>query len=103
MELVRVTEGQIQVQHQVLETLKAFNEQKKEMEKLEKEVKQSVIKAMEENGIKSFENDVVKITYCEPTTRTSIDTDLIKQMGMYHTFSKESPVKASVRMTWKKA
>ena len=59
MELVRVTEGQIQVQHQVLETLKAFNEQKKEMEKLEKEVKQSVIKAMEENGIKSFENDLL--------------------------------------------
>lgn len=103
MELVRVTDGQIQVQQQALEALKVFNEQKKEMDKLEKEVKQSVIKAMEENGIKSFENDVVKITYCEPTTRASVDTNLLKEMGVYNTFCKESPVKASVRMTWKKA
>lgn len=102
MELVQVTNGQIQVQQEVLAKLKSFQDYKKEIDKLEKDLKSGILDAMESNGIKSFENDVVKITYCEPTTRTSIDTNLLKEMGVYNTFCKESQVKASVRMTWKK-
>ena len=102
MELVQITNGQIQVQQEVLAKLKSFQDYKKEIDKLEKDLKSGILDAMESNGIKSFENDVVKITYCEPTTRTSIDTNLLKEMGVYNTFCKESQVKASVRMTWKK-
>ena len=56
---------------------------------------------MEENGIKQFENDVVKITYTSPSTRTVIDTKLVEELGLTHQLSKETPVKGSVRVTWK--
>lgn len=101
MELVNVTNGQIEIQQETLRKLKSFNEYKKEMDKLEKEVKKNLLTAMEEYGIKQFENDVVKITYTAPSTRTVIDTKLVEELGLTHQLSKETPVKGSVKVTWK--
>ena len=55
----------------------------------------------ENNDIKSFENDFVKITYKAPSTRKSVDTAELKAQGLYDMFLKESPVKSSVMLTWK--
>ena len=101
MELVNVTNGQIEIQQEALNKLKTFNDYKKEMDKLEKDIKKNILEAMEENGIKSFENDVVKITYTAPSTRTTIDTKLVQELGLMHQLSKEAQVKSSVRVTWK--
>lgn len=101
MELVNVTNGQIEIQQEALNKLKSFNEYKKEMDKLEKDIKKNILEAMEENGIKSFENDVVKITYTAPSTRTTIDTKLVQELGLMHLLAKETQVKSSVRVTWK--
>lgn len=101
MELVNVTNGQIEIQQEALSKLKSFQQYKKEMDKLEKDVKKNILEAMENNGIKSFENDVVKISYVEPYTRTTIDTKLVSELGLMHQLSKETQVKSSVKVTWK--
>lgn len=101
MELVNVTNGQIEIQKEALNKLKSFQEYKKEMDKLEKDIKKNILEAMEKNGIKSFENDVVKIAYVEPCTRTTIDTKLVNELGLMHQLAKETQVKSSVKVTWK--
>lgn len=101
MELVNVTNEQIEIQQEALSKLKSFQEYKKEMDKLEKDIKKDILEAMESNGIKSFENDVVKIKYVESYTRTTIDTKLVYELGLMHHLSKETPVKSSVKVTWK--
>ena len=101
MELVRVENGSIVVAEDVLEKFHEFQVAKAKMELEEKKVKEALLNAMEENGIKSFENDFVKITYKAPTTRKSIDSNALKEQGLYESFVKETPVKSSVVLAWK--
>lgn len=101
MELVKVENGAIQIAQNTLEGLRAYQEQKKKMDKLEKQLKKEIIKAMEDNGIKSFENDDVKITYIEPNTRTVIDQKALKDAGLFNEFAKETETASTVRITWR--
>lgn len=99
MELVRVENGNITVAEEVMKKLHDFQVMKAEMDLQEKEIKQAMLNAMEKNGIKSFENDFVKIAYKAPTTRKTVDTNELKAQGLYDMFTKESPVKASVTLS----
>ncbi len=101
MELVKVENGIIEVANDVILELNEFQKQKEVMELKEKKIKQAILDAMEKNEIKSFENDLVKITYIEPTTRKTVDSKALKEQGLYDMFLKESKVKASVKMSWK--
>ena len=101
MELVKVENGSIVVAEDVLQQCHELQMVKARLELEEKKVKEALLKAMEDNGIKSFENDFVKITYKAPTTRKSIDSNALKEQGLYEAFVKESPVKSSVVLTWK--
>ena len=101
MEIVKMNNGELEVAQEILLELKEMNEERARLEIKEKEVKQAVQNAMEEFGVKSFNSDIVRITYVAPTTRTSVDTKALKEQGLYDTFAKESPVKASVRMEYK--
>jgi hypothetical protein len=101
MELVKVENGQIVIAQEVEDRLKAFQIEKARMDMLEKQIKEAMLKAMEDNGIKSYESDNVRITYKAPTTRSSVDTKALKEQGLYDSFVKTSPVKASVVVTWK--
>lgn len=76
---------------------------KKTIEAEEKLMKEHVVKAMEQNGIKSFENEEVKFVYVAPTTRTSIDTTKLKKdhPDLVKEYQKTSNVSASVRITVK--
>jgi len=47
--------------------------QKKQLESAEAEMKEQLQAAMEKHGIKKFDNDVIKVTYVEPSTRSSVD------------------------------
>lgn len=98
MELVTVKNNQIAVAQEVINELKAFEIEKAKIEIKEKELKQALLNAMEENNIKKFENDDIRITYVAPTTRKSVDTARLKEEGLFDLYSKESAVKASVRL-----
>ncbi len=100
-ELVQVRSGKIEIAENAMRKLHQFQNAKKEIDKTEKEIKQALLKAMRENGIKSFENDYLKATYIEPTTRTVVDTKALERSGLYDIYSKETEVKDSVRLKYK--
>lgn len=101
--LVNKENNQLLIQQEVVEKLKEFNRQKKEIKKYEDDLKTALIKAMKESGVKSFENDDIKISYIEPTVRYKDDVDIskLKSDGLYSCYctEKEIPVKESVRIT----
>lgn len=101
MELVKYENNQIKLAEDVIAELKAFEVQKAQMDIKEKELKQAILNAMEEHGVKKFENDDIRITYVAPTTRKSVDTARLKEEGLFDLYSKESTVKASVRLEYK--
>ena len=74
--------------------------QKKQLEAQDKAVRQELQEAMDKYGVKKFENDILKITYVEPTTRTSIDSARLKKElpAVAEKYSKISQVKGSVRI-----
>ena len=76
---------------------------KKQMDEQEKQLKQKLVEAMETYGVKSFENDLIKMTYVAPTIRSSIDSTRLKKdhPDIVAEYSKVSDVSASVRVTLK--
>lgn len=65
------------------------------------EIKESLLKAMEDNGVKKFENEQISFTYVGPSIRTTFDK---KKLEKDHPeldlskYNKTSAVKASVRI-----
>lgn len=87
----------------IMQQISAISKQKKELEDKEKEVRAALEAAMGQFGIKSFENDILKVTYVAPTTKTTIDSKALKKdkPDVYEKYAKTSNVKASVRITVK--
>lgn len=77
----------------VFEQIKGIVETKKAMEAREKELKDKLREAMEAHGIKSIDNQLVKITYIAPTTAVSIDSAKLKKRypAIAEECSKSSP------------
>ena len=82
--------------------VKAKEEQKR-AEETQKEVYEAILKAMEEQGVKTYETDTMKITYVAPTTRVTLDTARLKKENplMAKAYEKETETKASLRITLK--
>jgi predicted phage-related endonuclease len=77
--------------------------QKAEIEKAEKEMREQLKQAMDAHGVESFDNDMIKVTYVEASTRTSVDSTKLKaqQPDIYAKYSKTSDVSAFVKITLK--
>lgn len=73
---------------------------KKELEEKEKVMKEQLQKAMEEHGIKSFDNDVIKVTYMVASVRNSVDSAKLKKNypDIAAECNKSSNVKAFVKI-----
>lgn len=104
-EQVEETDLQV-IESTVPDVLKAITDitvQKKKLEEQKKLMKQKLLQAMEEHGVKSFENAKVKFMYVAPTTRTTIDSKKLKadHPDIVEAYSKTSNVSASVRITVK--
>lgn len=100
---VKVVDNQIVLDAVANQKLKEFHDfqiQVAEMKQLEGEVKESLLKVMEENGIKKFENEYVTITYVPSSTRMTADTKKMKEDNIFDEYSKSSVVKPSVRITF---
>lgn len=64
----------------VFQNLQMFKKQKEEMEKEEAALKDYLVNAMEEAGIKSIDNDYVKITHvAEGKPSVSLDTKKLQE------------------------
>ena len=75
---------------------------KKQEEKI-KDFKEQILKAMEENGIKKFENDWIQIVYKSPTSKNTLDSKMLKSKypKIADECTKSSPVKSSITITLK--
>ena len=64
-------------------------------------IKASLLKAMEDNQIKSFKNDIIEVTYIAPSTRSTFDKKALEadhpELDLTK-YNKTSAVKASVRI-----
>jgi hypothetical protein len=85
--------------------IKHIEEQKKIAEEQAAELRAALMEAMEQNGVTSFENENIKITYVAATTRASIDSTKLKKdlPEIAQQYTKTSNVKASLRITIKGA
>lgn len=101
---VTVTDGKIELGEKTLAVLSDYRKAKIAMEQAKMYVdafNEVFLKTMEENGIKKFENDLVVLTYTAQTVRKTVDTEALKEQGLYDSFTKEVPVKASVKVRFK--
>ena len=101
---ITVNNGQIEVGAAAAQIIKAAKEadlEKKRRDIQLEKFKEALKQAMEANNIKKFENDDVAVTYVAPTVRKGVDTNALKEQGLYDSFIKETPVKASVKVCFK--
>lgn len=87
----------------LINAISELEKQKVLITKQSDEMRTALLQAMEQYGVKAFENDVVKVTYVAPTERVSVDTVKLKK-DMPHIvekYKKTSKVKSSVKITLK--
>ena len=63
----------------IMQHLAEVSKEKKRLDAIDKDNKQRLEQLMEEYGIKSFDNDFVKIAYVEPTESISVDIKLLEK------------------------
>ena len=101
MELIKVENNELQIAQEASEKLKQLYAFKAEFDVRMDDLKNQMLKAMIDNNIKVFENDFMKITLKNASVRKSVDTQALKDAGLYELYLKEVPVKESVIVTWK--
>lgn len=103
-ELIQVEETEIMMLDEKMpESIKILTDimqQKKRIEETEKTIREKLLIVMEEHGIKSFENEVIKLTYIAPTERKSIDSTRLKKEHpeIAEAYQKVSQVKSCVKI-----
>lgn len=83
------------------EAIKKTEEQVKLAKEQQDIIKKKLITAMADSGVKSFENDIIKITYIAPSVKETIDTKALRlnYPEVATAVTKASPISASVRIT----
>lgn len=99
-----VTDQQIAAIEQAERIIAEAETAKKEAEARIAEIKTALMKAMEQNAVKTFETERVKITYVMPSERTTVDTARLKNElpEIAEKFSKTTKTAANLRITIKK-
>ena len=97
-ELVEIKNNQIILQQETVKKIIEFNKIKKEMEYQEKLLKQGLMEAMDQLGIKSFEVEGLSATIKNGYIRHAVDTTALKKEmpDVYNQFLKDTEVKPSI-------
>ena len=101
---VLVVDKELQEQFKQAENFLILKEKEyKEAEITAKAIRAELCKKMEEQGIKSWETDNIKVTYVAPIDRVSIDSKKLKEKYpvAFNECQKLSKIKSSVRVTLK--
>lgn len=77
--------------------------QKKQAEDRAKELRAMLLDEMEKQGVKTFENERIRLTYVAPQTRSTIDSARLKKdlPEIAEKYQKQTSVKASLKITLK--
>lgn len=97
-EIVKVENGEITIAEELINKIIEFNKTKKEMEYQEKILKEGLMEAMNQIGLKKFIINGLSATIKDGTTRTTIDSKRLKEEcpDIYEEYSKTSEVKSSI-------
>lgn len=100
-ELVKIENGEITVAEEIVNKIIEFNKAKKEMEYQEKLLKDGLMEAMNNLGIKRFIINGLSATIKDGSTRTTIDSKRLKEEcpDIYEAYSKTSEVKSSITLS----
>ena len=84
----------------VMQGIADISYQKQMLDARDKDLRKQLEAFMDQFGIQKFENDLLKVTYIAPSTRTSIDSTRLKKElpAIAEKYSKTSQVKGSVRI-----
>ena len=87
----------------VIQKIGSLVKQKAKIEAAEKEMREQLQQAMETHSIKNFDNDIIKITYVEASSRSSVDSTKLKSKypDIAAECVKTSAVKAFVKIELK--
>lgn len=87
----------------VIKAIADISTKKKELEQQDKLMREQLETAMDRYGIKKFDNELISISYVEPTTSTTIDTAKVKKLypDIASECSKTTNKKGYVRITVK--
>ncbi len=99
-----VTDQQIAAIEQAERIIAEAETAKKEAEARIAEIKTALMNAMEQNAVKTFETERIRLTYVLPSERTTIDSARLKKEmpEIAEKFSKTTKTAASLRITIKK-
>ena len=88
------------IEEQISIVIAELQNKQQELQTKNEEIKEQIKLAMEQNEVKKYENDYISITYVAPTTRTTVDSKLLKEKyeDIYNECSKTSNVKSSLRI-----
>lgn len=88
------------IEEQISIAIADLQNKQQELQNKNNEIKEQIKEAMEKNEVKKYENDYISITYVAPTTRTTVDSKLLKEKyeDIYNECSKTSDVKSSIRI-----
>ncbi len=97
-DLVKVENGKIVVAQEFTQKYAEFQRTVLDMDLKLKEVKEALKNAMEENGVLNYEDDFIKATYKNASTRTTIDSKRLRKElpDVAEEYSKTSNVSSSV-------
>lgn len=89
----------IREKHSLIENIRLMELQKKGLEEKEREMRDELLKTMQEYGVWDIENDGMKITRIPASTRETVDTKRLKKEfpSIASKMMKVSNVKESVR------
>lgn len=90
-------------QTQALEIMQGIVQHKKDLDRLKEEdedLRTKLTEVMQKYGIKSFDNDLLKITSIAEGTKTTVDSKKLKEEApdIFKKYSKTSTVKAYVKI-----
>ena len=102
-EIVGIDEGVLVALSEAEKVIAYHEALKKQLIKEEQEIRQAIIAAMEKQGIKTFSNDFMRITYVGESERTSVDVTALKKdhPEIAKEYEKKSVVKPSLKITLK--
>ena len=100
MELIKVVNGNVQLETSVSAMLAAFERKAKKIKEQEEKLKAQILEEMEEHGIIKLDNDDLTISYIMPTERESFDSKAFRvdHPELYDEYIRMSPVKSQIRI-----
>lgn len=104
-ELYKIEEGQLIIANKIIEAIKGFENEKKEIEEQEKKLREKLLEAMEKYGQDKWSSPdgTLNVSYTPENEVSTFDTKKFKEehSDLYFEYLKTSTRKASIRITIK--